>query len=565
MLGIKDVYGHSLFDRKKDYLEYPNPDDIHLAYERSRLICQQSGLTLEDIMQLSPKFWDFYRQHIIIRDSAVGTILSIHWNLCIGTIGSYAPLRPDLIPLLEKLLRFDLCGEFMLTEIGHGLDARNLETTATLQPDGSFDLHSPTATAAKAMPPSTPWAGVGRVAVVFARLIVAGEDRGVKPFIVNLNDEKAMYPGITSRALPTRSGAKALDHALTTFTHVRLESDALLGSADVTQDERTAFFQNIHRVPIGTISLTIPNIPALESSAYIAGTYSMRRLVAGGGKDQKVPIIQFATQYRPILDALVLSRVYDAFSRVAIAGFQDSRLNPVVRHGLAACFKATVTMDTQAALLEIADRCGWQGLFGYNQIIETAMGMKGNNIAEGDYTVLCIRLVSEVLRGRYEIPKATLKDCLLAKHEAGVWEEARALIGSLTDKDFRGEEFNALILPRCRDIIRATGHRMAYEAAARETITPEILRLFECICIKADLSWYMESGDLTRAAFYKRDAQAGRDAIPELQSFLTQDMAPHLPRVPIMYEEAWNEFEKVLPEFKAGETKKQTGFFPSRI
>lgn len=39
--------------------------------------------------------------------------------------------------------------QFMLTEVGHGLDARNLETTATLLPDGSFELHSPSWAAAK--------------------------------------------------------------------------------------------------------------------------------------------------------------------------------------------------------------------------------------------------------------------------------------------------------------------------------------------------------------------------------------------------------------------------------
>jgi hypothetical protein len=37
----------------------------------------------------------------------------------------------------------------MLTEIGHGLDAKNMETTATLLPDGGFDLHSPNPRAAK--------------------------------------------------------------------------------------------------------------------------------------------------------------------------------------------------------------------------------------------------------------------------------------------------------------------------------------------------------------------------------------------------------------------------------
>jgi alkylation response protein AidB-like acyl-CoA dehydrogenase len=37
----------------------------------------------------------------------------------------------------------------MLTEVGHGLDARNLETTATLLLDGGFELHSHSWAAAK--------------------------------------------------------------------------------------------------------------------------------------------------------------------------------------------------------------------------------------------------------------------------------------------------------------------------------------------------------------------------------------------------------------------------------
>ena len=39
----------------------------------------------------------------------------------------------------------------MLTELGHGLDAANIETTATLREDGSFDLHTPNPNAAKSV------------------------------------------------------------------------------------------------------------------------------------------------------------------------------------------------------------------------------------------------------------------------------------------------------------------------------------------------------------------------------------------------------------------------------
>jgi acyl-CoA oxidase len=61
-----------------------------------------------------------------------------------GTVTTFAKEQPSLVGLLKKLEKFELCGKYMLTEIGHGLDARSIETTATLSDDGqSFDLHTP--------------------------------------------------------------------------------------------------------------------------------------------------------------------------------------------------------------------------------------------------------------------------------------------------------------------------------------------------------------------------------------------------------------------------------------
>jgi acyl-CoA oxidase len=79
------------------------------------------------------------------------------------------------------------------------LDAPNLETTATLQSDGSFILNTPHPSAAKYMPPTGPFGGMPKVAVVIARLMVNGEDRGVRPFIVTLGDGKEMAKGISAR------------------------------------------------------------------------------------------------------------------------------------------------------------------------------------------------------------------------------------------------------------------------------------------------------------------------------------------------------------------------------
>ncbi|KAI0965617.1 acyl-CoA dehydrogenase/oxidase [Xylaria arbuscula] len=545
------LLNHDLMDTRADQLDFPNPENIRLTYERARLVCQRSGITLEDILKLRLNFWEFHRHAIIPRDTAMGTTLAIHWNLCIGTIGAHAHRRPDLAPLLEKLLRFDLCGEFLLTEIGRGLDARNLETTATLQPDGSFDLHTPRPSAAKSMPPTSPLAGVGRVGIVFARLIVKGADHGVKSFVVNLSDEKQLLPGITSQLLPRRCGAKVLDHSITSFSHVSLCPGSLLGSLDRAHDQRADFFRQIQRVSVGTLALSMGNIPALQQSALIAGTYSHRRHVAAESGTTGIPIIRFPTQYRPILDAVVQSWVYNAFADEAIALFMDPNLSTETRHAVVVCFKTAIGTDAQVTINELAERCGWQGLFTYNEIIELALALRGNAVAEGDYTVLCIRLVSEVLLGRYKLPEAKNKSCPLARHEAGVWQEARELIESLGAKSHRSEEVNAHLLPRCRDLVKASGHRMAYEAAAAGgKMKPEALRLFESTCIKSDLSWYCQFDGLNRNDFFKNDTTAAREALPLLQEFLAQKRPSRATVAPIMNDESWDEFVQSLPTFR---------------
>lgn len=328
-------------------------------------------------------------------------LISIHYNLCIGTLAHYADRRPDLHPLLARLVRFDFIGQFLLTEMGHGLDAAHLETTATLQPDGSFSLHTPRMAAAKFMPPTTPEAGVAAGAVVFARLIVDGEDRGVRPFWVELHDGASMAAGVTSIQLPRRAGAAAVDHAVTLFNRKRLPPGAMLDNSEGEEaafarpsNPKKHFLGLLHRVAVGTMSLTMKYVPDLRQAAYIAGRYSQRRTVTGP-RGQKVRIVEFRTQQRPILHAIAQAAVFEAGAKYCAKLFTEAE-DHRVKHGVAAAFKAGVTCMAQESLVQLADRCGAQGLFEHNGIVRAQMDMRGNSIAEGDVLALSIRKCASV-------------------------------------------------------------------------------------------------------------------------------------------------------------------------
>lgn len=85
---------------------------------------------------------------ICSQDIAMFTILAAHVGLTIGTLSRHLKKRSDFRPLVDRLLRFETVGIYLLTERGHGLDAFNIETTATWTSDG-YILHTPREEAAK--------------------------------------------------------------------------------------------------------------------------------------------------------------------------------------------------------------------------------------------------------------------------------------------------------------------------------------------------------------------------------------------------------------------------------
>lgn len=82
MSAYNKLLSQDLFDTRADCLNFPNPDQIGLVYERARRVCQESGgftettgllfsytdflfyfkgMTVEDLVKMRPRFWEFYR------------------------------------------------------------------------------------------------------------------------------------------------------------------------------------------------------------------------------------------------------------------------------------------------------------------------------------------------------------------------------------------------------------------------------------------------------------------------------------------------------------------------
>ncbi|KAI0724922.1 hypothetical protein C8Q72DRAFT_643557 [Fomitopsis betulina] len=527
-----------------------------VSYLRAESISKAYGLTLKDVATLSPKLWKVHRDPIVCIDGSAVTLLTIQYNLCLGTICRYLPRRKDLLPLARSLADCTTIGQFCLTEVGHGLDAFNLGTTATLLSDGSFNLHSPSLANSKYMPPTVPVLGRPCVAVVFAQLVVKNKRRGVRPFLVTLNDGTAMCEGITSRLLPHRDGAAPVNHSMTTFQHVNIPPSALLGSLDKSLDPHGDFLKDISRIGVGTLCISAVAIPMLQTAAHIAFKYSVRRKI-GSLDSARVPIISFRTQQLPIFYATAQAYVLPALYKHMITRFTDTAVDSRVRHACATIFKAMAMRPAKNLHLALSDRCGAQGLFSYNQIVSQLNDLRGVSIAEGETLVLSIRLASELLQARYTIPPAADPTSLLAQHESAIFDECRQVVQA---HGHRSKLYASLVLPRSSSLVEAIGARMAYDAAVSEGVPRPLIDLYVSQNIKDDLSWYVETGLLTRAGFAEIEDAAFETSAPLMDKYVEQMGAEAFVQAPIVSDAKWGQFVQSLEAFESPETASENSY-----
>lgn len=202
-----------------------------------------------------------------------------------------------------------------------------------------------------------------------ARLIVNNEDRGTRFFLVPLCNEREMYQGVESITLPRRSGTQPFDWSITRFNNVQLPPTALIGSDlnDLSRPSNLlkAWWDEIWRIPIGTLIIAAPWISALKATAYIGGRYSVHRCILGKG-DQPTPILSFRTQQWPVLHATATAMVLDCWYPIVIDATMDKFTDPNVRHALAVITKTTICRHFERCVSEVAERCGAQGTFEHN-------------------------------------------------------------------------------------------------------------------------------------------------------------------------------------------------------
>ncbi|HYC84140.1 MAG TPA: acyl-CoA dehydrogenase [Chryseosolibacter sp.] len=292
-----------------------------------------------------------------------------------------------------------LPGCFAMTETGHGSNVRGLETTATYDHTRrSFIINTPGPNAEKEFIGNA--ALHGRMATVFAKLLIEGKDYGVTAFLVPLRDEDGRnLPGIAIADCGRKMGLNGVDNGKISFDSVVIPYDNMLDrfariSADgkfespIASDNRR-FFTMLGTLVGGRIGIPRSALAAAKTGLTIALRYGDQRKQFGPEGATEIPILNYRTHQRRLMPLLA-----NAYAIHFSLQYLTKRFLARTEHdiqeieALAAGLKAFATWNTTRTLQECRECCGGKGYLSENRIDALKNDTEIYTTFEGDNTVL---------------------------------------------------------------------------------------------------------------------------------------------------------------------------------
>jgi acyl-CoA oxidase len=336
--------------------------------------------------------------------------------LHLGTERHHAAYLPDVISL-------DLLGCFAMTETGHGSDVASLRTTATFDPAADeFVIRTPDRDARKEYIGNA--ARDGRLAVVFAQLITAGETRGVHGFVVPIRDEhRNPMPGVRIEDCGLKAGLNGVDNGRLYFDDVRIPRDNLLNrysdvAADGTYSTRIEnrtkrFFTMLGTLVQGRISVAAGAGSATKVALTIAIRYGDARRQFAGPDGTEIRLLDYLAHQRKLLPALAKTYALHFAQLELVTGLHETTpdlddpdaplpmAHPDRREleARAAGVKAVGTWHATSTIQACRQACGGAGYLAENRLPGLKADTDVFTTFEGDNTVLLQLVAKELLTG----------------------------------------------------------------------------------------------------------------------------------------------------------------------
>lgn len=356
-------------------------------------------------------------EEIAVAEPSVQIKAGVQFGLFAGAI-QHLGNKDQHAKWLKDALSGKLLGSFAMTEIGHGSDVANVDTTATYDPKTQeFVIHTPHRQATKEFIGNA--ARHAAAAVVFARLITHGVDYGVHAFFVPVrNAQLQPLPGVTIEDDGYKGGLAGVDNGRFAFDHVRIPRVNLLDRyGHVAEDGEYSsaihspgrrFFTMLGTLVMGRVSLDGASTVASKLALDIAIRYACHRTQFEGAKPgEEVTLMSYGQHQRRLLPlvakAWANAGAHDELLETFKSVFGTQNPSDETRQLLetqAAGFKAISTWDALDTIQECREACGGAGYMWDNRLVGLHQDLDIYVTFEGDNTVL-LQLVGKRLLQDY--------------------------------------------------------------------------------------------------------------------------------------------------------------------
>ncbi len=343
--------------------------------------------------------------------------VGVQWGLFGGAVmqlgneRQIAELGPDIVTLA-------LPGCFAMTETGHGSDVESLRTTATYAPEtDELIVHTPDEDARKDYIGNA--ARDGRMAVVFAQLIVGEERHGVHAVLVPIrDDDHATMPGVTILDDGHKAGLNGVDNGRLSFDQVRVPRTNLLDRYGRIDDDGTytspiessgrRFFTMLGALVQGRASVAGAALSASKVALAIAVRYGeVRRQFAAPDDEREKVLLDYQAHQRLLLPRLATTYAMHFAQQHLVRRYVETRAPDQAEgrrevESLAAGIKALATWHCTDTVQACREACGGAGYLSENRLPSLRADTDVFATFEGANTVLLQLVAKGLLTGYSE-------------------------------------------------------------------------------------------------------------------------------------------------------------------
>ena len=332
------------------------------------------------------------------------------------------------------------------TELAHGTFIRGLETTATYDPSREeFVIHSPTLTSTKW------WSGslgiMATHAIVVAKLITQGEDKGTHNFIVQVRSMENHEPlkGITIGDIGPKFGFEEKDNGYVRFDHFRIPRENMLMRHSQVAPDGTYTRPLSSKLGYGSMvqlrtTISYASFDALARAITIAVRYSVvRRQTQNRAGAPETQLLDYINQQFILLPLLatayatyfVARRIISLYSETqAQLAHGNLQLLPEL-HASSSGLKAISTTVVSQGIEACRVACGGHG---YSQCSGFPTIYSNTSAAmtyEGDNNILLLQTARYLIKMKNEViqdPSCPLPDNLSYLRESKCTQRPYSLV-----------------------------------------------------------------------------------------------------------------------------------------